>query len=132
MKGIPDAMPVRDRSADIWKPLILVSDAAGGRWPERARAAAVFLAGAAKAKSKSGNDRELLLHIKEAFFDGDDALHSDELVKRLINREESPWNDKYKPLTASALAARLKPYDIPPPGAVRQIKRNGVNRNGYC
>jgi hypothetical protein len=131
MKGIPDAMPVRDRSADIWKPLILVADAAGGTWPERARAAAVFLAGTAKAKTKSGNDRELLLHIREAFFENDSSLHSDELVKRLRNRDESPWDDKYKPLTTNALAARLKPYDIPPSGAERQMKLNGVNRNGY-
>jgi hypothetical protein len=131
MKGRPSDMPVRDRAADIWKPLILIADAVGGEWPERAREAAVHLAGAARAKSKSGNDRELLLHIKEAFLPGDQSLHSDELVRRLTNRDESPWNDKYKPLTASALAARLKQYDIPPLGAERQMKLNGVNRNGY-
>jgi hypothetical protein len=124
-------MPVRDRASDIWKPLILVADAAGGKWPDRARAAAVFLAGSAKAKTKSGNDRELLLHIRDAFFPGDHALHSDELVRRLCNRDESPWDDKHKPLTTNALAARLKQYDIPPPGAARQMKLNGVNRNGY-
>jgi hypothetical protein len=70
MKGRPHKMPVRDRAADIWKPLVLVADAAGGTWPERARAAAVFLAGAAKARSKNGSDRELLLHIREDVFRG--------------------------------------------------------------
>src|SRR5262245_46680702 len=82
---------------------------------------------AAKVAAKSGSDVELLLHIREAFLKGDAALHGDELVRRLQNREESPWIDKHKPLTTYTLSARLKPYDI----KSRQMKLNGVNRNGY-
>jgi hypothetical protein len=126
MTGRPQ-MPVRDRAADIWKPLVLIADAAGGDWPQRARDAAVFLAGAAKVAAKSGSDGELLLHIREAFLEGDVALHSDELVRRLQNREESPWNDKHKPLTTYMLSTRLKRYDI----KSKQMKLGGVNRNGY-
>jgi hypothetical protein len=37
-KAAPD-MPVEDRAADTWEPLITVADHAGGQWPERARAA---------------------------------------------------------------------------------------------
>src|SRR6266700_225686 len=38
----PD-MPVEDRAADTWEPLIAVADLAGGTWPARARMAAVAL-----------------------------------------------------------------------------------------
>src|SRR5690606_13109291 len=36
-------MPVEDRAADTWEPLVIVADHAGDTWPERARAAAVAL-----------------------------------------------------------------------------------------
>ena len=36
-------MPLEDRAADTWEPLIAVADLAGGRWPELARHAAVVL-----------------------------------------------------------------------------------------
>lgn len=37
----PDQMPVEDRAADVWEALVMVADAAGGHWPERAREAAI-------------------------------------------------------------------------------------------
>ena len=33
------AMPVEDRAADAWEPMLAVADAAGGDWPKLARAA---------------------------------------------------------------------------------------------
>ena len=44
----PD-MPVEDRAADVWEPLIAVADQAGGAWPERARGACLTLTGKAEA-----------------------------------------------------------------------------------
>lgn len=38
----PD-MPVEDRAADTWEPLIAVAELAGGDWPARARKAALAL-----------------------------------------------------------------------------------------
>jgi hypothetical protein len=32
------AMPVQDRAADTWEPLVIVADLAGGQWPALARA----------------------------------------------------------------------------------------------
>lgn len=34
---------IADRNADVWEPLISVADLAGGNWPMRARAAALYL-----------------------------------------------------------------------------------------
>ena len=39
---------VEDRDADVWEALLAVADAAGGDWPERARAAAVALVAQSK------------------------------------------------------------------------------------
>jgi hypothetical protein len=45
--GMPQG--VEDRNADCWEPLLAIADAAGGEWPQRARAAALALiAGAAE------------------------------------------------------------------------------------
>ena len=43
----PD-MPVQDRAADTWEPLVAIADAAGGDWPGRARAAALIMTGEAE------------------------------------------------------------------------------------
>lgn len=37
--GLTPVMPVEDRAADTWEPLVAVADLAGGAWPEAARAA---------------------------------------------------------------------------------------------
>ena len=120
---------ITDRAADIWEPLFAVADAAGGDWPERARAAAIYLTGAAKDDNvKAGSDIELLIDIKAAFVLAD-RLHAEELVRRLCNREESPWMDmgKGKPITAAILRERLKPYGI----KSKQVKVSGTNGRGY-
>ena len=36
-------MPVEDRAADTWEPLVAIADAAGGNWPHRARSACLAL-----------------------------------------------------------------------------------------
>src|SRR5829696_2678363 len=38
-------MPVEDRAADTWEPLVAIADAAGGHWPDRARSACLALTG---------------------------------------------------------------------------------------
>ena len=41
--GLPDEL--YGRTADNWRPLIAIADAAGGKWPERARKIAIELSG---------------------------------------------------------------------------------------
>ena len=120
---------IRDRAADIWEPLIAIADVAGGDWPGRARAAAIALTDAAKdATVKTGSDIELLIHIREAFLNAD-KIHADELVRRLCNREESPWMDmgRGKSLTTAMLRERVRPYGV----KSRQVKIDGGNQRGY-
>ncbi len=122
------AMPpeITDRAADIWEPLLAVADAAGGDWPDRARAAAIYLTGAAKDDTVTGAV-ELLSHIKDAFLDAD-KIHTTTLLDRLHGRDESPWLDiRGKPLTGRQLADMLRPYRI----KSAQVKISGTNHQGY-
>ena len=117
---------ITDRSADIWEPLFAVADVAGGDWPERIRAAAIYLTSAAKDDTITGAV-ELLVHIREAFLETDKDWSST-LVERLRNREDTPWNDiRGKPLDARMLSDMLRPYRIKPV----DVKKDGVNRKGY-
>jgi hypothetical protein len=106
-----------DRAADCWEPLLVVADEAGGDWPSRARAAAVYLMKSAADESMTPGV-ELLAHIKEAFGD-EDRIWTKTLLRRLCDRDESPWRDvRGKELDDRGLGKRLKPYGIKS-GAVR-------------
>ena len=99
---IGDARPVMptgvdDRDADVWEPLLAIADAAGGDWPERARAAAVALvAGAAERTVTTGV--QLLSDLRDVFRDAD-KLTTETILEKLEARPESPWKDiRGKPL----------------------------------
>lgn len=105
-------MPVEDRAADTWEPLIAVADAAGGDWPRRSRAAcAALVEGADDADEAESLSVKLLADIRQAFTDKAVAfVSSADLVTELRRVEESPWNDFE--LNARKLAYRLKPFGI--------------------
>jgi hypothetical protein len=106
------AMPVEDRAADTWEPLITVADYAGGTWPERARAAALTLTNEATDSGEMSDRMRLLTDCRTAF--GDDlALPTTELLNRLRSNPESPWGE-FGPagLTAMKLGSLLKEYGI--------------------
>ncbi len=111
--AVPD-MPVDDRAADTWEPLIAVADVAGGHWPELARAACTALVdGADDADEERSLDILLLTDIRHIFAEeGVQFLPSTDLVDGLKNIAESPWEDyEYNP---SKLAYRLRAYGIKP------------------
>lgn len=108
-------IPVDDRAADTWEPLIAVADAAGGHWPQWARAACKALDDAA------GDDDEetslgikLLSDIRDVFagYPGVSFLPSDKLTDDLHAIVESPW--KSFELTPHSLAHKLRPFGISP------------------
>jgi len=47
--NMPDG--IADRDADVWEPLFLIADAAGGHWPDTARVTAVTLVTAGKRRA---------------------------------------------------------------------------------
>ncbi|MEE2526498.1 DUF3631 domain-containing protein [Hyphobacterium sp. HN65] len=130
----PPKMPIQitDRNADVWEPLIAVADAAGGRWPELARDAAVAHVAHIKEESPSLGV-SLLADIKMSFR-GDIRLPSRTLVARLNSMPEAPWAElDNKPLNQRRLAQLLKQYDISPKGIrVEGLTPRGYERSDFC
>lgn len=101
--GIGDAWPempagIADRNADVWECLLIIADAAGGNWPQRARVAAVALVADSQADGSASLGIRLLGDIRSAW-DRSDGMHSDKIVGLLNELDEAPWGDlKGKPL----------------------------------
>jgi hypothetical protein len=106
------AMPVEDRAADTWEPLVVVADYAGGPWPDRARTAVLTLTAEAAENGQISTRIRLLADCRTAF-GPDTALASAVLLERLKADPDAPWFD-YGPagLTAAKLGALLREYDI--------------------
>lgn len=107
-------MPVEDRAADTWEPLIVVADAAGGHWPATARAACRALVAAADdADEDRSLSTKLLADVRSVFTDaGAPFLQSSELAARLRRIEDAPWDDFG--LTPRKLAYRLNEFGVKP------------------
>jgi len=105
-------MPLEDRAADTWEPLIAVADLAAADWPELARRAAVALT-ADHAATAGVSDRIRLLADCRAAFGDADALPTATLIDRLRSDPEAPWSDHGPAgITAMKLAELLREYDI--------------------
>ncbi|MEV5296719.1 DUF3631 domain-containing protein [Amycolatopsis methanolica] len=115
-RGRPTMPPgVRDRSAEIWRPLIAIADAAGGHWPDTARAACLHFVEVANTDRNGGGTRvRLLADLREVFRAAQaDELPTAAIVDALCAMEEAPWADlDGKPLDSRRLARELKPYGV--------------------
>jgi hypothetical protein len=118
----PD-MPVEDRAADTWEPLVAVADAAEGHWPATARAACKAMVDAADSADEDASlSMRLLADVRDVFTKNNVAfLPTAELVAELRRIEESPWDDF--DLNARKLAQRLRQYAIKPGRGERNTVR---------
>jgi putative DNA primase/helicase len=110
---------LHDRAADNWRPLLAIADAAGGRWPEAARYAALALSGGGDAPSS--NREKLLGDIRAVFVArGVDRLSSADLCGALAGMEDRPWPEwrQGKPITPRQIASLLAPLAVSP-GTIR-------------
>jgi hypothetical protein len=107
----PD-MPVEDRAADTWEPLVAVADHAGVHWPDRSRAAVLVLTAESAGNGEISTRIRLLVDCRTAFGDHD-AIPTTVLLERLKSDREAPWAD-YGPtgLTAMKLGVLLREYGI--------------------
>jgi hypothetical protein len=129
---VPESLFNRD--ADNWRPLLAVAEACGPAWAASARLAAV------SSEEKAAGDEaklQVLADIKTIFEDSiyaaaiarDRAIHSERLVKALVDLEGSRWADfsRGKPLSQNGLAHLLDEYGINP----RQMRIGNDNKKGY-
>ncbi|WFE46280.1 DUF3631 domain-containing protein [Verrucosispora sp. WMMD1129] len=109
-KTVPD-LPVEDRAADVWEPLVIVADIAGGDWPRLARDSAVALTSDHDEEDHGSDSLRLLADIREVF-GPNPFMQSKDLVHRLRGLDDSPWSEW--DLTVRKLADRLRPYKVAP------------------
>lgn len=128
---MPDG--VRDRPAEIWRPLIAIADAAGDHWPDTARAACNhFVAHAATQPDSIGI--RLLADLQTLFAArATDRMATAEILTALHEQDEAPWSElQGRPLDARRLGRLLGKYgvksrDIKPTGgtAVKGYRLDG-------
>lgn len=127
----PD-MPVEDRAADTWEPLVIVADLAGGRWPRLARVACVRMVTAeVAAEEDHPSGARILADIRRVFFAQRevDSLSTGDLLHHLRQDPEAPWAERGRDgLTARELSRMLRDFDIRP-GNVRMA--DGRQLKGY-
>ncbi|MFD5385611.1 DUF3631 domain-containing protein [Streptomyces sp. NPDC127074] len=111
----PD-MPVEDRAADTWEPLVIVADLAGGDWPSLARTACrTMSAHEAGQDENAGLRTRILVDIRRVFAAEDDpaTLRTSRLIEQLNADTEAPWAE-YGPhgLNPRSLRVLLNDYGI--------------------
>jgi hypothetical protein len=122
-------MPLEDRAADTWEPLIALADYAGGDWPHLARSAALALLADREEAAEVPLKVRLLMDCRAAFA-GAPALPSIALLNRLRADEEAPWADLAGTgLTVRRLAAILREYDVCP---ANRRWEDGTQSKGYA
>jgi hypothetical protein len=125
---------VADRPADVWEPLLMVADLAGGGWPHRARRACTEFVEGTRDDTQTIGTR-LLADLKAVWpLAGGSGtggtsgtvlastvphvppvphIGTEDLLRRLHALDESPWGDWYgHQLTARDLAKLLRPYGV--------------------
>ncbi|MFT9669376.1 DUF3631 domain-containing protein [Streptomyces rhizosphaericola] len=117
-EGLVPQMPVEDRAADTWEPLVIVADLAGGHWPSRARAACLAMTRNEVVQDEQTTLKTRLLRDIRRVFEqqGDkEALRSHDLLAALIQDAEAPWAEYgTKGLNAYHLANLLRDFGISP------------------
>lgn len=106
------ALPVEDRAADTWEPLVAIADRAGGHWPATARLACLSLSGGDGDEDHVSLRVRLLMDCRTAF--GTAAgLPTATLLGRLREDEEAPWASLGRDgLTARSLGSLLRDFNI--------------------
>ncbi len=118
---------VEDRDADVWEPLLMVADAAGGHWPTTARAACVAFVKDKPASSVSLGVR-LLADLRSVWPEGSAVMATADILSALAGLDEAPWADLYgEGLKPRKLAQMLSDYGA----QSQQVRDSFGSRKGY-
>jgi hypothetical protein len=109
-------MPVEDRAADTWEPLVIVADLAGGHWPDRARASCLTMTRHEAIQDEQSTVKTRLLRdINRVFAQkgNPEALATQDLVAALLQDADAPWAEYgTKGLNAYHLGNLLRDFGI--------------------
>ena len=128
---LPEAITGRD--AEVWEPLVMVADLAGGEWPARLRAAALAQVHAGRESDPDAVPwaRRLLMDARTVWPDSEqtDRISTADLIDRLNALADSPWSGRSaNGITPWMLSRWLQDCGIRP-GTVRFP--NGHISKGY-
>lgn len=105
---LPDG--VEDRDADVWEPLVMVADAAGGDWPRRIREACKHFV-ASKPQNAVSLGVRLLADLREIWPNAQSSMFTADILDKLAGLDEAPWGDLYgEGLKPRKLAQILSDY----------------------
>lgn len=124
-KAEPADLGLEDRAADVWEPLVMIADAAGGHWPDRARAAGKKLTDEAGDEADD-SDSIRVLHDLRAIFDeikSDKFVATEILLINLRKLDHSPWHDM--DLNGHRLGKLLREVGI------RSVRDSTGSKRGY-
>lgn len=137
-KDVEPETPLQNREADLWEPLLILADAAGGEWPTRARKAAVGLTDTEDGIAEEDRSLDLLRDIKRLWpKEGRSwvsAISTSDLLALLHEDDESSWDQhEYgRPITSRQLADLLRGYSIAPKTIkVKQVAFKGYRREWF-
>jgi Protein of unknown function (DUF3631) len=121
-------LPVDDRAADVWEPLLIVAAVAGGGWLKAGKAACKAMVARADEDDTDVSPGQLLLaDIRQLwstdFVESIEFMASMELCAELRKLQESPWGDEG--LTVHRLGRMLGGYSI------KSRKSADRKRRGY-
>lgn len=108
---------VSDRPADVWEPLLMIAELAGGDWPKLAREACIsFVTGSKDDQASIGV--QLLTDLRGVFGD-ESTMNTSRIIDHLSGLDESPWSEwnshgAEKRITTVQLAKLLRPYEVRP------------------
>ncbi|MFB7614748.1 DUF3631 domain-containing protein [Kitasatospora sp. NPDC056181] len=126
------AMPVEDRAADTWEPLVIIADLAGGPWPRLARQACKRMVDAeVQTEEDNPGGARILADIRRIFHAAGepDSIATDQMLFTLNGDPEAPWAETSRGgLTPRGLGAMLREFGISS-GNVRMP--DGTQRKGY-
>ncbi len=126
------AMPVEDRAADTWEPLVIIADLAGGPWPRLARQACRRMVDAeAQTEEDNPGGARILADIRRVFHAAaePDSITTDQLLFTLNSDPEAPWAETGRGgLNPRNLGQLLSEFGIRS-GNVRLP--DGTQRKGY-
>lgn len=122
---LPDG--VEDRDADVWEPLLMVADLAGGDWPRRAREACLTFI-AEKPESSVSLGVRLLADLRALWPEDAATMATSDILTALGELDEAPWADLYgEGLKPRKLAQLLGDYGI----KSRDVRTGFGIRKGY-
>jgi hypothetical protein len=126
----PD-MPLEDRAADTWEPLIIVADLAEGDWPKLARETAKKMVGDREAvDNASAKEAAILVDTRKAFASKGNpaAMFTEELLAVLNADSEAPWGEYgANGLTGRRLGIMLEKYGI----SSENVRLDDAQKKGF-